>query len=95
MTLTLKPISDHPSVKTIRRSVSKLNRPALNTLLGVFLDVKNSVELKNSEIRNKIGTTKQEGWEAAARLMAPAQRQVTAQPQTYFDSIESKRRGKK
>jgi len=94
MTVIFKPISEHPTIQTIRRSVSKLNTPALEPLLGVFLDVKQSVAAEQNTLRQKIEETRQEGWEAAARLMAPTQKQLSTQRQSYFDAIEQKRRDK-
>ncbi len=92
MNVTLKPISDHPTVQMIERSVSKLSEPTLEPLLGVFLDIKRGLSSERNALRQKINETEQEGWQAAARLMAPTQAQLLAQPKSYFETIEQKRR---
>ena len=68
--------------------------PALEPLLGVFLDVKQGLMSKRNELQQEINATEQEGWEAAARLMAPTHKQISAQPRSYFESIEHIKRGK-
>jgi len=86
-----QPLSKHPVIKQIGRSVSALNMPILTPLIGVLMDVKHDVEQEQSDIRRKMTDTKLEGYGAAARLIALSKPQGSKQA-SYFDLVEHQKR---
>lgn len=86
-----RPITDHPAIKQIERSVTNLSMPVLAPLLGVLMDIQTQTRAERSEIRAKMEATKIEAYGAAARLMAAGRPPALKNP-TYFDLVEEQKR---
>jgi len=83
-------------IRRIYEAASKLVMPSLPPLYQVFLDEKAGVQAQRNELLRKQEELRQEGMEAAVRLMISGSDEFRIERRSYFEQIEQKRKeGKK
>ncbi len=75
----------------IHEAVSNLLIPPLSSLHQTFVETKAGVNKERSRLRRELEEIRNEGFEAAARLMLPDTEKLQRKPGSYIERIRGNR----